>query len=113
MEDNNTYGFSKADAQSLLGFIGGSEIVIPERTPRGDGGIRLAYTTGGATARSGTTCGSGTATLQNISDAGAISTASENITFYNWVTSAVGTNRYILVQLCGPVWVVVAEECPA
>lgn len=113
MEDTNTYGFSKPDAESLLSFIGGSEVVIPERTPRGDSGIRLAYTTGGATARTGTTCGSGTATLQDIDDTGEIATASEDITFYNWVSTTVGSNRYILVQPCGPVWVVVAEECPA
>jgi hypothetical protein len=113
MEDNSTYGFSKPDAESILGLIGGNEIVIPERNPRGDSEIRLAYTTAGATARSGTTCGSGTATLQNISDVGVIASASQNITFYNWVATAVGTNRYILVKPCGPVWVIVAEECPA
>ncbi len=113
MEDNNTYGFSKPDAESLLGMIGGAESFTIDRVPRSENGIRLAYTTGGATARSGTTTGSGTATLQDISALGVITATSDTITFRNWVASAVGTNRYILVQQCGPVWVVVAEECPA
>lgn len=112
MQDENTYGFNKTDAEGLVSLLSSSEIVIPERTPRGDGGIRLAYTTGGATARTGTTCGTGEATLQNISTAGAITSASETIDFQNWVGTAVGSNRYILVQECGPVWVVVAEDCP-
>ncbi len=76
-------------------------------------GLRIAYTTGGATARSGSTCGSGTATLYTISASGALETTGDSVTFYNWVATAVGTNRYIVLGTFGQTWVIVAEECPA
>lgn len=36
--DNRTYGFNKADAQELVGLIGGSDREYPEIRPRGTGG---------------------------------------------------------------------------
>lgn len=55
----------------------------------GDAEVVLAYTSGGATARSGTTLGTGTATIRWLSASGStrtIESATDEVTFYNMAT---------------------------
>jgi hypothetical protein len=73
--------------------------------------IYLAFTTGGATARSGSTCGTGTAVLQRIDETNAISAVGNDLDFINLATSAVGTNKYILLARVSCRLVCIWEEC--
>jgi hypothetical protein len=76
----------------------------------------LAYTTGGATARSGTTLGKGPATMRYLAVSGSdrvltATTDTAAVTFYNLASSAVGINRYIMLLRFGDVLVCNWEEC--
>jgi hypothetical protein len=58
----------------------------PAMRSYGDAEVVLAYTTAGATARSGTTLGTGTATSRWLSESGAnrvINTTSDSISYFN------------------------------
>lgn len=71
----------------------------------------LAFTTAGATARSGSTLGSGTADLKAVDNTNAIVDLSREVTFYNWSATAIGSNKYIWLMRYGPRFVVISEEC--
>jgi len=71
----------------------------------------LAFTTDGATARSGSSLGSGTADLKAVDDTNAIVDLSREVTFYNWSATAIGANKYIWLMRYGPRFVVISEEC--
>ena len=76
----------------------------------------LAYTTGGATGRSGTTLGKGTATMRYLAVSGAdrILTAtadSASKDFFNLSTSTVGTNRYLMLLRHGADLLANWEDC--
>ena len=76
----------------------------------------LAYTTGGATARSGTTLGKGTATMRYLAVSGTdrvltATTDTAAVTFFNLAASVVGTNRYVMLLRFGADLVCVWEEC--
>jgi hypothetical protein len=82
----------------------------------GDAEVVLAYTTAGATARSGTTLGKGTATLRWLNASGAdrtIQTTTDAVDYFNLASEAVGTARYILLCRLGADWICVWEECDA
>lgn len=113
--DGEVFGFEEATAKQILRQLNRPQTgSIPRSAPFSNPftGLRIAYTTGGATARSGSTCGSGTATLYTIDAAGSLTSTGSSVTFYNWVGTAVGTNRYIVLGAFGQTWVVVAEDCP-
>jgi hypothetical protein len=76
----------------------------------------LAYTTAGATGRSGTTLGKGTATMRYLAISGTdrvltatTDTASKD--FFNLSTVGVGTNRYIMLMRLGADLVCNWEDC--
>jgi hypothetical protein len=76
----------------------------------------IAYTTSGATARSGTTLGKGTATMRYLAVSGTdrILTATTDttaFTYYNLATSTVGSNRYITLLRHGADLLANWEEC--
>lgn len=73
--------------------------------------ILLAYTTGGATARSGSTVGTGTATLKEIEVSNSIADVGLTLDFVNLATSTVGTNKYILLARVSGKLVCIWEEC--
>lgn len=66
----------------------------------------LAFTTGGASARSGSTLGSGTADLKYVDDTNAIVNLGLNVTFYNYESATVAANTYIWLHRYGPRFVV-------
>ena len=87
----------------------------------GGGACFLAKTDGsGITARSGTTAGSGTVTLQTVSANGAISAQQDQegndvtVTAYNVSTEALPSSSYTFVvqeTISGTLWAVF-EDCP-
>jgi hypothetical protein len=86
----------------------------PAMRSYGDAEVVLAYTTAGATARSGATLGTGTATSRWIDASGStrsINSTTDSITFYNLAATAVGTNKYILLCRLGADWICIWEEC--
>jgi hypothetical protein len=115
-KDEELVVFTRADSDEILKFVfnepRGSE--RPPMLSYGDTEIVLAFTAAGATARSGTTLGTGTATSRWISASGTtrtINSTSDSITFYNLAASTVGTDKYILLARLGEDWICIWEEC--
>ncbi len=111
------YGFNKNDAVKLISMIGGNGVDLPrEHSNIPDEGPRLAlaYTTSGITGRSGTTPGSGTATLKKVTS-GAIANhdPSLDVTAYNLATDSVAAAKYLMLirEYFSGLWFVVWEEC--
>lgn len=110
------FGFNSGDTDALLQLIGrapqpinGSDVTDATR-------LVLAYTTGGATARSGTTLGKGTATMRYLAVSGTdrvltatVDTAS--IDFFNLSTAAVGSAKYLMLLRFGDVLLANWEDC--
>tara|TARA_R110000868_G_scaffold84519_10_gene238242 strand:- start:3738 stop:4493 length:756 start_codon:yes stop_codon:yes gene_type:complete len=76
----------------------------------------LAYTTGGATARSGTTLGKGTATMRYLAVSGTdrvltATTDTAPIAFYNLAATSVGANKYLMLLRFGDILLANWEEC--
>ena len=72
----------------------------------------LAFTAAGATARFGSTLGTGTAVLWNIKADNTIeATGVSAVDYVNLATSSVGTNKYILLLRVSGKLVCVWEEC--
>jgi len=76
----------------------------------------LAYTVTGATGRSGTTLGKGTATMRFLAVSGTdrVLTATTDtavITFYNLAVAAVGANKYLMLLRFGDILLANWEEC--
>jgi hypothetical protein len=76
----------------------------------------LAYTTAGATGRSGTTLGKGTATMRYLAVSGTdrvltATTDTASVDFYNLSTLSVGINRYVMLLRFGDVLVCNWEDC--
>jgi len=110
------YGANAGDMDSLLRLIGQTPSPVNRQEVSDATRLVLAYTTGGATARIGTTLGKGTATMRYLAVSGAdrvltATTDTAAIDFYNLATVAVGTNKYIMLLRFGDVLVVNWEEC--
>lgn len=107
-------GFSVADAKEIKRrtLTNGFDNAFPPQAEQTDGWF-LAFTTGGASARSGSTLGSGTADLKYVDDTNAIVNLGLNVTFYNWSEVAVGANKHIWLMRFGPRFMIVSEECTA
>jgi len=105
-------GFSVADATEIKRrtLVEGASATQPLQFEQFDGWF-LAFTTAGATARSGSTLGSGTADLKAVDNTNAIVDLSREVTFYNWSATAIGANKYIWLMRYGPRFVVISEEC--
>lgn len=114
-KDEDLVAFSRPDADEIIRKVLGSNFVgLGENRTTDDTSLLIAYTTGGATARSGTTLGTGTASKVYTADSGAtrtVSTSSDTVTFYNLAATAVGTNKYIKLIRSGMTWYIFWEEC--
>lgn len=115
-KDEELVVFTRADSDEILKFVfnepSGSS--FPAMRSYGDAEVVLAYTTAGATARSGTTLGTGTATLRWLSESGAnrvITTTADSIAYFNLSSTAVGPSKYILLARLGADYICIWEEC--
>ncbi len=115
-ERDEVVGFDRPDANELIRLIGGKTPTRQPQSVQDDTGIRIGYTTAGATARSGTTLGTGTFKLYYAAESGSnrVLTASpdtDDITVYNLSTTAVAATKYIMCLRWGDIWVCNWEEC--
>ena len=113
---DEVFGFNSGDCDALLKMIG--KTPQPSTAFDTDDGTRLvlAYTTAGATGRSGTTLGKGTATMRYLAVSGTdrVLTATADtasIDFYNLSTLSVGINRYLMLLRFGDVLLANWEDC--
>lgn len=110
------YGASRRDMDALLRLIGKTPQPLNPGIPDDSTRLVLAYTVTGATARSGTTLGKGTATMRYLAVSGTdrILTATVDtaaIDFFNLASSVVGTNRYLMLLRFGDVLLANWEDC--
>lgn len=96
----NAYGFTKSDAQHILKRSRSSQPARPQplrdAEPLASAAIGKVKT-GGLTARSGTTLGSGTVTVQQIASGSTISATSLDVTVYNLGTTAIAVDEYVSI----------------
>lgn len=73
----------------------------------------IGYTTGGISARSGTTAGTGTIDVYYRTQAGALTDTGENLAVYNIADAAVGSSSYVMVKrsAMSGYWYVDFAEC--
>jgi hypothetical protein len=115
-EDNVVYGFDKPDSEALIGMLGTRAVSKNPQDLYDATRLVLAYTAAGATARSGTTLGKGTATLQYLAVSGTdrvitASTDTDPVTYYNLAASVVDPTKYLMLLRCGDVLLANWEEC--
>lgn len=116
MEDNRVYGFSKEDANALVESIG---VTGQESVERPQFAVRMmpAYArhavapSGGIPAKSGSTMGSASCTLQKCNASGVLSNNGSG-TVYNPSTTAIAANAAIvyIVNSAG-LRVAIVESC--
>ena len=116
MDDNLVFGFNKPDADQILRQAGLQRPVQSDQDTYDATSLAIGYTTGGATARSGTTLGKGTFVLYwpQVSGTDRVLTASSNttaITVFNLSATAVGANKYVMCLRWGDIWVCNWEDC--
>lgn len=116
MADEVILGMNRADFDATIALITKKPTVDLGNLTYDATNLVLAYTEDGATARSSSTCGTGTATRRYLAAAGAsrdvTATAdTEAIAYYNLSTTTVGTAKYILLARLGADYVCVWEEC--
>lgn len=110
-------GFKLAEARQLKALIGvQQEDTVGGMSLMGDRSTALsvAYTTSGATARSGTTLGTGTATLYYLAQSGTtrtLTTQTIDVTFYNMSATAVAATKYVMLLRLGDTWLCNWEDC--
>lgn len=114
--DNEVFGMNSGDTDATLRLIGKTPQPSSPADSFDGSRLVLAYTTGGATARSGTTLGKGTATMRYLAVSGAdrVLTAtvdSASIDFFNLSTETVGTGKYLMLLRFGDVLLANWEEC--
>lgn len=115
-EADVTYGFNRNDASNLLRQLGQRDFeLVPFEGEDQFPGVYVAVTpSGGIPARSGTTLGTATCTLQQVSYAGTLSSTTRTVTVSNLSTTAVGGSAYIICQrVVGGGLVAVWEDCDA
>ena len=114
-KDEDLVAFSRPDADEIIRKVLGSNFVgIGQNRTTDDTSLVIAFTTEGATARSGTTLGIGTCSLRYLTYTGTtrtIETTSDTYTFYNLAATAIGANKYIMLLRHGSTWLCVWEEC--
>jgi hypothetical protein len=103
-------GYNRPDAEHILRVAGLPTPTTREHDTYDATRLVLAYTSAGATARVGTTLGTGTATLRYIV-AGVLTTSTEEYSFYNLSTGAVASNKYLMLLRVGSDFVCNWEEC--
>lgn len=114
LEDDVTFGFNASDADQLLRGIGKTSQKSTPHDTYDATRLVIAYTTAGATARSGTTLGVGEATIYYLAVSGAdrvLTSTSIDVDFFNLSTTAVGATKYIMLLRAGDVFVCNWEDC--
>ncbi len=87
------------------------DFLAPRRPPRFSGTqVILILTSSGASARSGSTPGSGTGTVQSYTS-GALASTSSTVTYYNANSTAVGSSKYIWCLWWAGQWWAVSGDC--
>ena len=111
-DDRKTFGFNRADAESLTKMIGVGDKEHPERKPRGGGGGGRVFVTpgGGIPARSGATLGSATCTRHTVTN-GTRASTTDTATVYNDFTTAIGASTDIVAIRVDGIWLAIAEDC--
>lgn len=97
---SEAYGFFENDARRILqkSRAGNEEPQLPLPPIQPTSGACMAQVkTGGISARSGTTAGSGDATILQIATGSALSTTSFEVTVYNLGTGTAAVNDYITI----------------
>ncbi len=115
-EREEVYGFDRADADELVKLLGNRPTQKNPQDVYDATRIVLVHTALGATARSSTTLGTGVGTLRYLAVSGAdrVITASANtddITYFNLSTLAVGGDKYLMLLRYGDVYLANWEEC--
>ena len=113
-DESEVIGFNGGDADALLRLIGDNPIPKPSPDYYDATRLALAYTTAGATARSGTTLGKGTATLYYLAVSGTdriLTSQVTDVTFYNMSTTTVAATKYLMLLRCGDVFLANWEDC--
>lgn len=113
---DEVFGMNSGDMDATLRLIG--KTPQPSSVADSFDGTRLvlAYTTAGATGRSGTTLGKGTATMRYLAVSGTdrvltATTDTASIDFYNLSTTAVAAAKYLMLLRFGDVLLANWEEC--
>ena len=114
MPNEDTYGFSKPDAEQIVQSLDSGDRIIPGSASPAVVffGSRMGKTDGsGMTAASGDTMGSGTVALQYLSGS-TLTAGGGNVTAYNWSDEAVGANTKVRVaQDMYGVWWLAGVNC--
>lgn len=115
-KDEELVVFTRADSDEILRHVFNEPSGSPHASMRsyGDAEVLIAYTSGGATARSGSTLGKGTATKRWLSDSGTdriLNTTTEEISFFNLAVDAVAAFKYVILARVGADWICIWEEC--
>lgn len=116
MPDEVILGMNRADFDATIALQNRIPLINLGNLIYDATNLVLAYTADGATARSSTTCGTGTATRRYLAATGSdrditATTITDAITYYNLSTTAVGADKYILLSRLGADYVCVWEEC--
>ena len=113
---DEVYGLSSGDCDAVLKMIGKTPQPVTAFDTDDATRLVLAYTAAGATARSGTTLGKGTATMRLVAVSGTdrvltATTDTADIDFYNLSTVGVAGSKYIMLLRFGDVLVCNWEDC--
>lgn len=114
MSDKLVFGFDKPDADALIRILSDKPSLPNTEDTYDATRLAVAYTTAGATARSGTTLGTGTATLYYLAVSGSdlvLTTQAIDVTFYNMSATAVSATKYLMLLRLGDVFVCNWEDC--
>lgn len=109
------YGFNSGDCDAVLKLIGKTPQPSTQFDRFDATRLVLAYTSAGATARSGMTLGKGTAVAYylDVSGSDLVLTSSETdpINYYNLASSEVGTNKFLMLLRYGDKLLANWEDC--
>ena len=108
--------WQRADSDEVIRrvLVEPSGAPFPPMRSYGDAEVIICYTTGGATGRSNTTLGKGTATKRWLSESGTdriLNTTTDEVSFFNLAVETVGENKYIMLVRIGADWICIWEEC--
>jgi len=113
---DEVYGLNSGDCDAVLKLIGKTPTAINAMALDDSTRLVIAYTASGATPRSGTTLGAGTAVMYYLADSGTdrvltAATYTTAIDFYNLSTVGVASGKYIMLLRLGNDYVCNWEDC--
>ena len=113
---DDVFGLSEPDVDEVLRIIDAKAKHSDSYAISDTTALTIAYTSGGATARSGSTLGKGTAVKYYLATSGTdrvitICDDTDPVTFYNMSTTAVGSGKYVMLLLHGVDLVCNWEDC--